>query len=175
MSPLLLVPSILQQGFPLPLRGCQGRFCPSGALVVSNAPENRTSNERSLLKKKKCARVAKKKRPRSETSTSVFPPFRSPFDTPARTELRSHRPLSDHSGLLFNLTHRNRRKKKHPRFKKNTQQQSEPTTRRSTLAAGAAIASALAAALVPASPAQAFLGFGGASKDDQYATDTVSK
>ena len=36
-------------------------------------------------------------------------------------------------------------------------------------------ASALAAALVPASPAQAFLGFGGASKDDQYATDTVSK
>lgn len=47
------------------------------------------------------------------------------------------------------------------------------TTRRSTLAAGAAIASAVAAALAPASPAQAFLGFGGASKDDQYATDTV--
>lgn len=93
------------------------------------------------------------------------------FDTLARFQWRPQHPLSGLSYNLFNLTHR-KRTENAPRKTKNTRKQSE-TTRRSTLAAGAAIASALASALLPASPAQAFLGFGGASKDDVYATDTV--
>ena len=104
-----------------------------------------------------------------------FPPLSLPFRHPCADRIAiPSSPFGSFGSPLQSHASKST-EKKHPRFKKNTQQQSEPTTRRSTLAAGAAIASALAAALVPASPAQAFLGFGGASKDDQYATDTVSK
>ena len=116
-------------------------------------------------------RKKKKKITRGDPTLLLLPPL---FDTLRGTGLRSRRPLSGLLHLFFKLTHRNLRKTTPSKPEHTHTFLSEKTTRRSTLAAGAAIASALAAALVPASPAQAFLGFGGASKDEEYATDTVS-